>query len=426
VDGSIPQFDGPRKLLAVIGEGPNRRAVFSAIVDRAIRQYQKAAPDLLTYVVGVVDFDSNSELERVGSGGSEQLFCMGHEGSGAFNLFQTPVGVRVPKPGWLRSEAIFGPLYCLLIEEDHFWERPIIAHAVEETYRRFSDPSLPDSLARVYQRGVDARIDSALNGVAPETWWDVCELLYARGAHLDDLTERAHAIALPRLEDFAVQLREIRIDYVWKRGLPNSVTRDKAENSRALLVKRTERLIAECPFINRASNVNLAAASAVRCFVNERANEGVRKAQYILGLAICAHHWSARRDEYPDSPTKAATILGRFETIFSPGQFSMVPRYLSLRLAPFYPNVRQAHALFIEAEDVLTTPFLDSLEARTLLMTGEYRENTGERSLAIVKRLNLSHEAFEMLNRPPVRDRNTIFVTGLLPDGTTSPISIEV
>jgi hypothetical protein len=428
MDDLIPQFDGNRKLLAVIGEGPNRRPVFSAIVEQAVKLYRQSHPELLTYSVDVVDFDSKIKGAAVGRAQStkdEIVFCLGLEGS-TFNIFQTPFGVRVPKPSWFRSEAVLTALYGLLIEDDHFWERVIIAHAAEETYERFADGTLPDSLVRAYQKGVDPKIDAVLNGVVPQTWWDVSDLLAGRGH--DDLAVRAHAIACPRLEDFARQLRVMKFENVWKHGLPSSIDDAKAEKSRATLVDRAERLISECPFLNRVSSVRLKGdtAVAVRCLVDQSANAYVQKAQYLLGMAFCAHHWSAATEEFPDSPPKAVTILGKIETVFLEDQVSMVPRHLMHRLAPFYKNVREAHVLFIEGEDVLTMPFKDSKEARTFLLTGEYRENANDRNLEIVKKLNLGHSDWELLNHLPSREGSEVGLFGILDRPNKEIVNISV
>jgi hypothetical protein len=428
LDGLIPQFDGDRKLLAVIGEGPNRRPVFSTIAKEAVDKYRRAHPELLTYSVDVIDFGGKITAAALGRGQftkDEIVFCLGLEGN-TFNILQTPFGVRVPKPSWFRSEAVLAALYGLLIEDDHFWERVIIAHAAEETYERFADGTLPEALARRYQPGVDTKIDTALSGFTPDTWWDVSDLLSGRG--LDDLAASAHAIACPRLEDFAHQLRVMKVKDAWKRGLPSSIDDAKAEKSRATLVDRAERLISECPFLNRVSSVSLKGdtAVAVRCLVDQSANAYVQKAQYLLGMAICAHHWSAATEEFPDSPPKAVTILGKIETVFLEDQVSMVPRHLMHRLAPFYKGVREAHVLFIEGEDVLTMPFRESKEARTFLLTGEYRENANDRNMDIVKKLNFGHSDWELLNQLPSREGSKVGLFGILGRPNNEIISVSV
>jgi hypothetical protein len=378
-------------------------------------------------VIDVADFDDAQSGLPLGDGRSrngEKVFKLGRDGS-AFNLFQPPFGERVLKPSWFRSEAVYTALYCLLIEEDHFWERPIIAHAAEETYARFADAGLPNTLARAYQAGVDNKIDAALSGEMPQTWWDVSDLLFNQG--FDDLAARAHAIACPRLEDFARQLQVMKFEDVWKRGLPSSIDDAKAEKSRATLAVRVERLIAECPFLNGVSRVRIKEpAVSVRCLIDQSANAYVRKAQYILGLAICNHHWSAARDVSLESPPRAVTVLGKIETVFLEGQVSMLPRHLMTRLAPFYTNVKGAHTLFIEGEDVLTMPFQETKEARSFLLTGEYRENPNDRNLEIVKKLNFGHSDWELLNHLPSHEGNEVRLFGILDRPTNDLVNISV
>jgi hypothetical protein len=428
VDELLPQFDGDRKLLAVIGEGPNRRPVFSAIVEQAVKLYRQAHPELLTYSVDVVDFDSKITSAAVGRAQStrdEIVFCLGLEGS-AFNIFQTPFGVRVPKSGWFRSEAVFAALYGLLIEDDHFWERAIIALAAEETYERFANGKLSEGLARRYQSGVDTKIDAALTDFTPDTWWEVSDLLSEQG--LDDLAARAHAIACPRLEDFVRQLRIMKVRDVWKRGLPPSLSDAKAEKSWATLVDRAERLLSECAFLNKPSTVRFQAGTAVAvcCLVDHSATAYVQKAQYLLGMAICAHHWNTVKEAVPNTPPKAVTILGKIESVFLEDQFSMVPRHLVTRFAPYYKGVREAHVLFIEGEDVLTMPFRDSKEARTFLLTGEYRENANERNMDIVKKMNLGHSDWDRLSNLPLRKGDEISLFGMLDRPNNEMVTIAV
>jgi hypothetical protein len=428
VDELLPQFDGDRKLLAVIGEGPNRRPVFSAIVEQAVKLYRQAHPELLTYSVDVVDFDSKITSAAVGRAQStrdEIVFCLGLEGS-TFNIFQTPFGIRVPKPGWFRSEAVWATLYGLLmIEDDRIWERAIIWEAAKETYERFADRA-SHGLARRYQAGVDAKIDAALDGVVPYTWWDVSDLLSEQ--RFADLAVRAHAIACPRLEDFVRQLRIMKVRDAWKRGLPPSLSDAKAEKSRATLVDRAERLLSECAFLNKPSTVRFQAGTAVAvcCLVDHSATAYVQKAQYLLGMAICAHHWNTVKEAVPNIPPKAVTILGKIESVFLEDQFSMVPRHLVTRFAPYYKGVREAHVLFIEGEDVLTMPFRDSKEARTFLLTGEYRENANERNMDIVKKMNLGHSDWDRLSNLPSRDGDEISLFGILDQPNNEIITVSV
>ena len=168
------------------------------------------------------------------------------------NMFDTPLGVRIPTTEWITAITNTITLLCTAEQDAPAGLRGLLTSVVRKAYREKHDDSIK---ANIYSSTQDAKIhDWLMVNEYPlddkTIWWEIVDHLISKKEY--NLAKRAQTYAVPRLDDLIPVLSDPEFDHDGAETVPGTNT-----SVPQYVANRIKDAIGQFDFINGATKLDV-------------------------------------------------------------------------------------------------------------------------------------------------------------------------